>query len=404
MKIDRIEERLSYFKELMLNNNNFYLWVYTMDWELISSNCPFENIVRNFFMLNSVPTIKESGSLHDGSVFYLVDNLYLLWLVLPFITKENTAIYVIGPIFSNSISETLFKKRMDMYHMPIDSQHKMMQLLHSIPVASMMYLMQFGCMLYYTLYGKRISPNDIRPLNNEPPISGDSRSIKRHGTYAYEQLMLADVENGNIDYRKSRSNMETNLLTGQEVGTLCPGNPLRQAMDEIIVHTALVTRAAIRGGLPPDESYSLSDYYIQHIESSDSMEEVYAISATMYDDFIQRVYETKHLPKLSADMYHVLTRINENLFTPLRLEDIAAEIGYTKYYLSAKFKKEMGISINDYITQERVGKAKLALASSDIEIGELSEKLGFSTPSYFTASFRKLTGMTPTEFRNSNLT
>jgi two-component system response regulator YesN len=88
----------------------------------------------------------------------------------------------------------------------------------------------------------------------------------------------------------------------------------------------------------------------------------------------------------------------------ISLQQAADVIHLNRTYLSELFKKETGISFNDYLTQIRIEKAKELIRSGDVAIGVLAEQLGYPDGSYLTRVFKKMTGMTPLEFKHSNFT
>ena len=72
----------------------------------------------------------------------------------------------------------------------------------------------------------------------------------------------------------------------------------------------------------------------------------------------------------------------------------------SRRYLSTKFKKETGMTLSQYIQEQKIGKAKSLLKSTDRSILEIATYLGFSSQGYFQNVFKKLTGMTPKDYRN----
>ena len=81
---------------------------------------------------------------------------------------------------------------------------------------------------------------------------------------------------------------------------------------------------------------------------------------------------------------------------------MADYIGYNKYYMSKVFLKEYKMTISDYIKQQKIEVAKDFLKSTNLSVANISVKLCFSSPSYFSSVFRKITGITPNEYRNLN--
>lgn len=83
----------------------------------------------------------------------------------------------------------------------------------------------------------------------------------------------------------------------------------------------------------------------------------------------------------------------------LSLESVADLIGVSSSYLSVLFKKEAEINFIDYLTDLRISAAKELLKDPLRSAGEIAEKTGFESSSYFTRAFKRKTGMTPTEYR-----
>ena len=119
------------------------------------------------------------------------------------------------------------------------------------------------------------------------------------------------------------------------------------------------------------------------------------------DDYIRRVHNAKNQADLTAHIQECCAYIRAHITEELTIQSIAAEIGYTEYYLARKFRKEMGIKILDYIKNIRIEYAKVYLLSTDKSVQEISDLLQFSTRNHFTRVFRELTGITPSQFRSN---
>lgn len=89
------------------------------------------------------------------------------------------------------------------------------------------------------------------------------------------------VEEGNLNY-KAAFQQVSQLSNGIKVRL---GNPLRQAKDSVLIFVTLCSRAAIRGGLSPENAYTLQDLYIQTLEDCKTISDCMAVSHTMYEDF-----------------------------------------------------------------------------------------------------------------------
>lgn len=85
----------------------------------------------------------------------------------------------------------------------------------------------------------------------------------------------------------------------------------------------------------------------------------------------------------------------------LSLQEVAEQVHVSTTYLSTIFKKRMGVNFSDFLTETRMKAAMEWLAREDMRTYEVAERVGYSNPQYFSVSFKKHTGMTPSEFRQS---
>lgn len=94
------------------------------------------------------------------------------------------------------------------------------------------------------------------------------------------------------------------------------------------------------------------------------------------------------------------TYIQENLQDPeLSLESISSHVGLSKIYFCQLFHKEEGVSFTAYLNAKRIDKACTLLRSTNKKIFEISDETGFRNPKYFNYVFKRITGVTPMDYR-----
>lgn len=91
--------------------------------------------------------------------------------------------------------------------------------------------------------------------------------------------------------------------------------------------------------------------------------------------------------------------INDHLAWELSLEDLAAQAALSPFYFSRLFKKETGFSPHRYILATRVSNAKFLLQSTGDSVKSICFTVGFTSESSFCTTFKKETGLTPSEYR-----
>lgn len=91
--------------------------------------------------------------------------------------------------------------------------------------------------------------------------------------------------------------------------------------------------------------------------------------------------------------------IDNNFHKDITLEDVSQAVNLSPYYFSKLFKSETGENFIDYLTRVRITKAKQLLNNRELSIKEICYTIGYSDPNYFSRNFKKIVGVTPTEFR-----
>ncbi|WP_405082273.1 response regulator [Paenibacillus chitinolyticus] len=97
----------------------------------------------------------------------------------------------------------------------------------------------------------------------------------------------------------------------------------------------------------------------------------------------------------------VLRYIRNNYGGDVSIAAIASHVYLAPTYLCLLFKKEKGISINEYITGYRIKKAKRLLRDRKLKLYEIAAMVGYQDANYFAKVFRKVAGCNPSEYRDS---
>lgn len=93
--------------------------------------------------------------------------------------------------------------------------------------------------------------------------------------------------------------------------------------------------------------------------------------------------------------------IKSHYHEPFSVSNLAERFGYQANYLSTVFKKHMGISLVGYANKLRIETAKNLLANYDLTIKEAAYSCGFPDDKYFMRTFKKLEGITPSEYKTA---
>ena len=215
-----------------------------------------------------------------------------------------------------------------------------------------------------------------------------------HNTLAIEDALMGIVSSGDsVALRRWLA-----AAPAVQAGAIA-GDQLRQMRNLFIVTATLVSRAAIRGGMREDDAFSLSDAYIQRVELLTGHDSILDLQVNMLLEFTEQVEKLRrsaHTTRLSLD---VANYVRHHLSEPVSVEKMAAAFYMSRPYLSARFKKETGQTLTDFILNEKTQEAKRLLRYSDKPQSAICAYLGFSSQGHFARVFRKYAGMTPGEFR-----
>eukprot|EP01012_Entosiphon_sulcatum_P068141 TRINITY_DN98178_c0_g1_i1.p1 TRINITY_DN98178_c0_g1~~TRINITY_DN98178_c0_g1_i1.p1 ORF type:complete len:309 (-),score=49.05 TRINITY_DN98178_c0_g1_i1:142-1068(-) len=120
-------------------------------------------------------------------------------------------------------------------------------------------------------------------------------------------------------------------------------------------------------------------------------------------ELLVRIMQTQNLQTISDEGYNlnqnplafVLNYIKSNLNEKININSLSDKACMSKATFYRLFKRELGISPNDFILTEKINKAKLLLAQPGTKVASISYELGFNDANYFIRAFKKIVGVTP---------
>ncbi|NQX57892.1 response regulator [Paenibacillus qinlingensis] len=118
-------------------------------------------------------------------------------------------------------------------------------------------------------------------------------------------------------------------------------------------------------------------------------------------DRISVVFDNIHSKNsIGQNVFMIMQVIQEHYHDDhLTINMLAKHLFLTPTYLCMIFKKKTGKTINQYITEVRIEKAKEFLKEERVKLLEISRKVGYQSPNHFTKIFKKMTGMNPSDYR-----
>jgi len=138
---------------------------------------------------------------------------------------------------------------------------------------------------------------------------------------------------------------------------------------------------------------------IDHIQTVEEMADTVMNFARFVSEKIQETTSISSRSAVLKAMEYIRTHFTDET---LSLESTASVVSVSPGYLSTLFKRESNVNFSDYLTRIRMEKAMELLRTTDLKTYEVAHASGFTNPHYFSISFKKHTGKTPSKFKQSD--
>ena len=213
--------------------------------------------------------------------------------------------------------------------------------------------------------------------------------------YAFYQAVKA----GDLEF--VLDNCRQKAFTRPEGMGILSSNPLTNIKYHFVVTAAMLARQCLQGGMEFELSFRLSDFYIAKLDALTTVESVAQLHDTMVIDYTKRMYALHNNDDtVSKSIVLCKEYIYNHLHDRITIETLAEYANLSPSYLSRLFKKEVGVSVSDYIRNKKIERAENLLKFSDYSLIEITNYLAFSSQSHFIQTFKKYTGLSPQKYRD----
>ncbi|MBE6751374.1 MAG: AraC family transcriptional regulator [Ruminococcaceae bacterium] len=233
-----------------------------------------------------------------------------------------------------------------------------------------------------------------KSLSEHDGLTWNSKLIEAR--YAYENEFLFAVTQGNYPKAKHLISQVGSIQFDQR-----NTDPIRDMKNYCIIINTLFRKSVERGGVHPIHIDSVSSEFAKKIELRSSVEDIQKLVYEMVKVYCQLVnkYSVKDY---SPTVQKVIVMIESNLASDLTLSELANTLNINASYLSTVFKKETGKTITGYVNEKRIELAQELLKTTNLQVQTIAQYCGIIDVHYFTRLFKKLTGVSPKQFREEN--
>ncbi len=127
---------------------------------------------------------------------------------------------------------------------------------------------------------------------------------------------------------------------------------------------------------------------------------LHSIFTALYDLTYEINIIKEMTPAQETSVNAALKFISDNYMNELTIDTICDKVGFSKYYFCKLFKKQLGVTVHQYVNEFRINKAKELLAYTKLSITSISNQVGFKTTLTFLRAFERTVHMTPSEYRD----
>lgn len=346
--------------------------------------------------------LKMIGQLKKkDTLYYIFDYFETEYCVMPIPeeVRDMGNFIILGPYRNTILDEAKLQELIEVKLIPREHTADLREYYNVIPVISSLPQWKEICLIFYqtlchnemiqTEYVSQISPESSFQMES---LKDDLTFKIIEERYAMEGELMKAVTNGDTE-----SALKIKNIMGGYKPARRYKDPIRDGRNSLIIYNTLLRKAAERGGVNPVYLDALSTQIAKRVETINNDHEMDRFMIEMLRKYCMLV-QNYSLRGYSPVIQKVVNHINLYMTEELSLKCLSEEYSVNASYLSTLFKREMKMTLTDYINQQRIREAVTLLNSTNMQIQDIASKCGIYDVNYFRKLFKKITGMTPTEY------
>lgn len=401
LSMKEVTDRVQLLTDFLHCNGKMYLSKYNSSGTLIDTNSDhmiYDTIFRSTKFLDEAINFANTSN----QPLILTSEVGMMWSVVyqRDVANDLSYLHIMGPVFTTSLSDETIEVLNKNPKIREKWKPTLISYLRAVPVVGPTDFIKYTLMLHYAVNNEYLKPSKITfsNINYVESFAPNSTSVNYAEQWAMENSLTQMIRSGDI-YYKNKIASAASILQRIHPSSM---RELDETKQYATIFTGQCIRAAIDGGISPDTAYTRGNVYLKNIISAKSPADVISITHSVFEDYLFQVHNHQDQPSYSQAIHSCIDFIESHTEDTLNIDYLASQLGYSKYYLSKKFKLEVGVSVNTYIKKARINRACFLLVSTKMDIQEISDLLQFGNRNFFTKVFKEETGTNPAAFRHSH--
>lgn len=338
--------------------------------------------------------IKDDFQIHYLCV-YLPESLAKTW---------DAPLLIVGPYRFSPVSRLTFFEITQKLQIPEEHHLDLLEYYNHIPIIAFHNWENFLLFFGKTIFGDETKfqlefvqiplEKDFGQIHYSSNESALAMSIITERYEIEEQLMSA------VQYGDTNKALELHGKFSNYKIAPRTSDPVRNEKNLLFVLNTLFRKAVQKNFVHPYHIDALSRRIAIQIEECTRVEELYRLPKEMVHRYCNLV-KNYSLRNYSSLIQKTVNHIDFYYAQPISLKSLAEEFCVSPSYLSGLFRKEVGVTLTDYIHKIRINRSLVLLNTSALSIQEIAEQVGFLDVNYFARTFKKYHGISPKKYRDS---
>lgn len=346
----------------------------------------------------------------ETDTLYLISDYYCCSYCF-FQLPEESRFLFIGPYLLEDITSSDIQELMEKLTIPPELFPQLHDYYYSLPYLAekqtFFLSLRNACRTLFSLDIPNICQLDLKKLQE------NTEYLKKHQFLTLDDPILSkqlleqrySEEDNLLDaIMQGKTDLALSFLTKTGTFRFSPrtGDELRDQKNLLLSFNTLLRRKTYESGVHPFYIDAVSSNYARLIEQLRCCNEAAEIIPYIIRSYCNLV-EKRNMSTYSEPIRHILVTVDASLMADLSLKRFANELFLNTSYLSTLFKKEIGMTLTEYVTKRRITHAQKLLKSTTHSIQDIAIQVGIPDIHYFTRLFRRETNMSPRQWRINNI-